>query len=120
MSTKTVAQRLLVKPGMSVWASRAERVVEGPAEATTALVFADDAETLRAVLGTHRESLAQPATFWVGYPRGNRTDISRDTLWPILTEHGMRPISQVAVDDVWSALRFRALKDGEEPFAPGS
>lgn len=30
----------------------------------------------------------------------------------------MRPISQVAVDDVWSALRFRPLKEGEE-FAGG-
>jgi hypothetical protein len=56
---------------------------------------------------------------WVAYPKGNRADINRDTLWPILAEHGLRPITQVAVDGVWSALRFRPLKEGEEQFAGG-
>jgi hypothetical protein len=32
----------------------------------------------------------------------------------------MRPISQVAVDDIWSALRFRVLEEGEPPFSGGS
>ena len=45
--------------------------------------------------------------------------MNRDTLWPILAEYGLRPISQVAVDEVWSALRFRPLREGEAPFAPG-
>jgi hypothetical protein len=40
-------------------------------------------------------------------------------LWPILSEYAMRPIGQVAVDEVWSALRFRALKEGEAPFTGG-
>jgi hypothetical protein len=31
----------------------------------------------------------------------------------------MRPVSQVAVDEVWSALRFRLLKPGEPPFTGG-
>ena len=53
---------------------------------------------------------------WVAYPKGNRTDLNRDSLWPILGEFGMRPISQVAIDEVWSALRFRPLADGEPPF----
>jgi len=34
-------------------------------------------------------------------------------------EFGMRPISQVAIDDVWSALRFRVLRTGEAPFTGG-
>jgi hypothetical protein len=42
-------------------------------------------------------------------------DLTRDTLWPVLGEYGMRPVSQVAVDEVWSALRFRPLKVGEPP-----
>ena len=56
---------------------------------------------------------------WVLYPKANRTDVNRDTLWPILAGYGLRPISQVAVDEVWSALRFRPLREGEAPFAPG-
>jgi hypothetical protein len=49
----------------------------------------------------------------------HRADLNRDTLWPVLGEYGMRPVSQVAVDEVWSALRFRPLKPGEPPFTGG-
>jgi hypothetical protein len=52
-------------------------------------------------------------------PKANRADLNRDTLWPVLGEYGMRPVSQVAVDEVWSALRFRPLKPGEPPFTGG-
>lgn len=89
-------------------------------DATAVVVLADDAASLREILVAHHAHLADPIVFWVAYPKGNRTDIDRDKLWPILAEHGMRPISQVAVDDTWSALRFRALKDGEPPFTGGS
>jgi hypothetical protein len=56
----------------------------------------------------------------VAYPKGNRADINRDSVWPILAEHGLRPIAQVSVDEVWSALRFRPLKPGEEQFKGGA
>jgi hypothetical protein len=56
-----------------------------------------------------RPAISPPPTSRSSSP----TDINRDSLWPILSEHGMRPISQVAVDETWSALRFRALREGE-------
>jgi hypothetical protein len=34
-------------------------------------------------------------------------------------EYGLRPIGQVAIDEIWSALRFRPLKPGEAPFTGG-
>ena len=131
MSTRTVADKLLSKPGPTLWCSDPARLgllgplpdgvrpVDDPGEARTALVFADDARTLRQVLTTPRDRLAQPEVFWVAYPKANRTDLNRDSLWPVLGEYGMRPISQVAVDDVGSALRFRPLKEGEPPFTGG-
>ena len=131
MSTKSVAEKLLIEPNTTVWWSDASclsvieplpegvRTVERPGEATTALVFANDATSARDVVTAHRDQLARPATFWVAYPKANRTDINRDSLWPILAEFGMRPVGQVALDDVWSAMRFRALKDGEAAFTGG-
>jgi hypothetical protein len=95
------------------------REVDGPGQGTTALVFADDAASLRGILNAHKDQLARPSALWVAYPKANRTDINRDTLWPILSEYGLRPITQVALDDVWSALRFRPLKEGEAPFTGG-
>lgn len=128
MTTKSVAEKLMIKPETTVWLSDAARidlvaplperarVVDGLDRATTALVIAEDAGLLRALLEAHSAQLAGPSAFWVLYPKGNRADINRDTLWPILAGYGMRPISQVAVDEVWSALRFRPLKEGETPF----
>jgi hypothetical protein len=46
---------------------------------------------------------------WVIYPKGGQrgTDLNRDRLARHLAPHGIRPVRQVAVDDLWSALRFR-------------
>ena len=46
---------------------------------------------------------------WVAYPKSGQlgTDLNRDVLAALLTDEGVRPVRQVAIDDVWSALRFR-------------
>jgi hypothetical protein len=131
MSTKSIAEKLLIKPNTTIWLSHAAqlarieplpdgvRVVDRMEQATVALVFADSAAAVRETLTAHTDQLDQPPVFWVAYPKGNKADINRDTLWPILAEYGMRPIGQVAVDQVWSALRFRPLKEGEAPFTGG-
>jgi hypothetical protein len=131
MATKTVAEKLLIKPNTTIWASDASRIdliqplpenvrsVEGLDEAATALIFADDAASLRSILTAQQDKLTLPATIWVAYPKANRADINRDSVWPIAGEYGLRPIGQVAVDDVWSALRFRPMKEGEAPFTGG-
>jgi hypothetical protein len=131
MSAKTVAEKLLIKPNTTIWTSDAAhpdlieplpsgvRSVGHLAQATAALVFAEDAGSLRGLLARHAGDLASPGIFWVAYPKANRVDLNRDSLWPILGEHGMRPISQVAIDDVWSALRFRPTRADEPPFTAG-
>ena len=131
MSTKTVAEKLLIKPQSTLWLLPSEQrdlieplpegvqIVDELGAATTALMFAANAASVREMLSTYQDQLTQPSIFWVAYPKGNRTDINRDSLWPILSEYGLRPITQVAVDNVWSALRFRPLKPGEAPFAGG-
>ncbi|MBI2764739.1 MAG: hypothetical protein HYX53_02380 [Chloroflexi bacterium] len=131
MATKTLAEKLLIKPNAAVWASDAAQVArfgplpEGahaigkPANNAINFVFANDAASLRETVAANREPLAAADSFWVAYPKGNRATINRDTIWPILAEYGMRPMGQVAIDDVWSAMRFRANKAGEEPFKGG-
>lgn len=131
MGTKSVAEKLGIKPKTAVWLSHPERLdlvaplpadarlVDDLVRAAVALLFADDAGGLRGLLEANKAHLTRPGTLWVAYPKANRTDINRDTLWPIVGEYGLRPNGQVAVDDVWSALRFRALKEGEAPFKGG-
>jgi hypothetical protein len=131
MADKTTADKLLIKPGTSAWVSNPvhreliEPLPEGTSwadaleQATTAILFADDERTLRSLLDEHRQALAGPEYVWFAYPKGGRADINRDSMYPIVAElTGMRPITQISLDDTWSALRFRALKPGEPPFAP--
>ena len=51
---------------------------------------------------------------WFSYPKRTakvETDITRDVDWETPKEAGMRPVSQVSIDDTWSALRFRPVDD---------
>jgi hypothetical protein len=52
----------------------------------------------------------EDAVFWVSYPKkssGIVTDINRDVGWAVLDRAGLRPVTQISIDDTWSALRFR-------------
>ncbi|MGE5226948.1 MAG: hypothetical protein ACM3OO_08740 [Planctomycetaceae bacterium] len=49
---------------------------------------------------------------WVAYPKKGSPlegDLSRDAVWRALKPTGWTPVAQVAIDDTWSALRFRPL-----------
>ena len=129
--TKTVAAKLRILPGTPFSVSDADRaallgplphgaaLVHDLTVAKVAVIVGDDAATVRAALDANAVSLGGIDAFWVAYPKGNRTDVNRDSLWPILAEHGFRPISQVALDETWSALRFRMLRADEAPFTGG-
>ncbi|MFC6674945.1 hypothetical protein ACFQE7_02945 [Nonomuraea ferruginea] len=84
------------------------------------MFFAADAASARGLLDGQRDRLTGPPVLWVAYPKGGKSDVNRDTLWPIVGEFGLRPNGQVAVDETWSALRFRQLKEGEPPFTGGA
>ncbi len=51
---------------------------------------------------------------WIAYPKGTskkyKCDFNRDTGWRVLGEAGFEPVRQVAIDEDWSALRFRRTK----------
>jgi hypothetical protein len=51
---------------------------------------------------------------WFAYPKGTskiyKSDLSRDVLRASLLEMGLNAVRQIAIDDDWSALRFRAGK----------
>jgi hypothetical protein len=131
MADKSVADKLLIKPGTTLWISDQARThllgplpdgvatTSDPSTASTSIVIADDGESARRLFATDGTALLGSGNVWVLYPKGNKADINRDSLWPILADFGFRPISQVSVNDTWSALRFRALKPGEPQFTGG-
>jgi hypothetical protein len=56
------------------------------------------------------ESLREDGLFWVAYPKQSskmKTDINRDVGWETVKGLGLDGVKQIAIDALWSALRFR-------------
>lgn len=53
------------------------------------------------------------AVVWFAYPKGSskryKSEIDRDHGWDIFGEHGFEPVRMVAIDEDWSAIRFRRV-----------
>jgi len=79
-----------------------------PAEAV--LLFVSSLGEAERLLPEGIRAVKGEGLLWVAYPKGSsgvKTDINRDTLWEASKPTGWRPVRQVAVDEVWSAIRFR-------------
>ncbi len=71
-------------------------------------VFARDQAELDQLKATAVGSVTYDGLFWVCYPKKTskiKSDLTRDNLWNQFD--GLRPVAQVAIDDTWSAIRFR-------------
>jgi len=51
------------------------------------------------------------AVVWFAYPKGSskkyKSEINRDAGWQVLGDAGFEPVRMVAIDEDWSAVRFR-------------
>jgi hypothetical protein len=79
-----------------------------------ALVFAsrqDEVDTLSRILASKAEG---DALLWFAYPKGTskryKCEFNRDTGWNTMRSAGFDTVRQVAIDEDWSALRFRRLE----------
>ncbi len=54
------------------------------------------------------------AIIWVAYPKGTsrkyQCEFNRDSGWQVLGAAGYEAVRQVAIDEDWSALRFRKVE----------
>ncbi len=58
------------------------------------------------------KSISDKGVLWFLYPKktsGIKTDLTRDYGWDFLTSSGLEPVSQIAIDETWSALRFKSV-----------
>ena len=54
------------------------------------------------------------AVVWFAYPKGSSkkytSQINRDNGWAVMGKAGFEPVRMVAIDEDWSALRFRRVE----------
>lgn len=90
------------------------KVIQDPATAKT-VAFAIAFATTQAELDKVSKSLTAKAKgdviLWIAYPKKSskkyKCEFNRDSGWTVLGVAGFEPVRMVAIDDDWSALRFR-------------
>lgn len=69
------------------------------------------------------EKLNKTAMLWIAYPKkssGVKSDITRDEGWKTIFELGYAGVRQIAIDEVWSSLRFKHRSERKEPSKMGA
>jgi hypothetical protein len=120
----TLAQKLQIKSGKLIVINApkgyAEHLAKELKDLTISARAAGHAEAVLLFVNNLAETekltpragkLVKPGgMLWIAYPKGSskvKTDVNRDKLWPVVEARGWRPVRQIALDEVWSALRFK-------------
>ncbi|WP_298200081.1 hypothetical protein [Novosphingobium sp.] len=72
--------------------------------------FVRNAAELAEAIAALAPDYAPGGHLWLCYPKKSgaiRTDLTRDRGWEAVLARGFLPVSQIALDGDWSALRFR-------------
>lgn len=84
------------------------------------LLFVKDADELRRLGAGAMAAVKANGLLWIAYPKGGKTVgatdlpatpwwVQHDVLGDVTSVTGYRPVSFVAVDDTWTALRFKKV-----------
>lgn len=111
----SLAKKLNFKPGMKALViGRPTHVDLGDLNTGTAatdgvLAFARKLSDVDSKCGAVVQAAKADRLAWIAYPKAGQleTDINRDILWRHLQQKGVQGVRQIAIDSVWSALRFR-------------
>ena len=124
---EALVKKLQLKPGMRVLVLNAPEgyldrltplpegatfVEQGPADWVQ--VFLRNKAEVDALAPRGIEAVTREGVLWLCYPKGGAkagTDINRDTGWEVMALTGWGPVTQAAIDEQWSALRWRPESD---------
>ena len=127
MAAKTVAQKMLIRPGARVLIlgappgyarvlgplpEGATRLARAAKEVDVLQVFVRSRKEMEAQLPRLEKYLAASGAMWVAYPKGSSEhglDISRDVIWKYASTIGLGPVALIAIDVTWSAMRLKRV-----------
>jgi len=75
-----------------------------------ALIFAVNERQLASIVDEVLPALRENAKFWVAFPKSTSkiaTTLNRECSWECITCAGYESLREVALDHVWTALRFK-------------
>lgn len=113
---RTLAQKLGFKPGLRacIFGAPDTMALDIPVSDSGPFAFQIHFARSRADVTRIAEGAARRyetgAVFWIAFPKKSgaiKSDLTRDEGWAPLTSQDFLPVSNVALDADWSALRFR-------------
>jgi len=85
--------------------------LEGASGVEFLLAFVTRQAEVNQLAGMLPSLVAADAMVWLAYPKGTSKkytcEFNRDSGWAEMGTNGFEPVRQVAIDEDWSALRFR-------------
>jgi hypothetical protein len=81
------------------------------AKAESILVFIKTLAEVDTKCASVIEAAKQDRIAWIAYPKARQlgTDLNRDILWKRLLKERIQGVRQIALDETWSAMRFRPV-----------
>ncbi|MFW9845459.1 MAG: hypothetical protein ACFFD6_01820 [Candidatus Thorarchaeota archaeon] len=129
MVSKSVAKKLFIKEGYTILPVNAPdeyknligKLPQGARIASSASdsvnfihLFVRSKDELQEHLEPLLSFVKSGSFLWISYPKGTskvKTDINRDSIWAFSKTLGIRPVSQISIDETWSAMRFKLLEE---------
>jgi len=127
MSERTLAQKLLIKPGYKILllyasdnykemllniSSGADISTKPEGSFDIIQIFVNNRIELENRLSEVKKILNPKVIFWVTYPKETskiKTGINRDSIREYCASVGFETVSMFSVDDVWSAMRLKSM-----------
>jgi len=78
-----------------------------------ALIFAINQNQLNSILHEVFPALHDGSKVWIAYPKATSkisSDLNRGCTWSILCDNNYEEVDEVALDHVWTAIRFQKLE----------
>jgi hypothetical protein len=123
MSDKPIAERLQVKGERRLAVLGASAAVDNEvgvkekrcemSEADVILLFAADRGQLDSTLSSMLKKAPKGAIIWIAYPKLTSKlarDLSRDLVHELAAKSGLDTVSQIAIDNDWSAMRVKRIR----------
>ena len=73
-------------------------------------VFGSTTQELKQHLQAVSDAGTYDGLFWACYPKGTgkiKSDLKREVVWRLVNQLNLQCVTQIAIDETWSALRAR-------------
>jgi len=91
-----------------------QRAVQAVNKISFSLAFVSRQQEVNDLAAAIAPKVQGDAVIWFAYPKGTskkfKCEFNRDTGWEMLRQAGFEGVRMVAIDEDWSALRFRRVE----------